>query len=100
MCLEVVGCLEALAKDAVVVDFAIDGKRDGLILADQGLCARVNTNDTQTLVDEDWAWSAKKIPIGDVIGGILVSLAIQLPLQSGPLWRTALPILRAVGLNF
>jgi hypothetical protein len=53
VCLEVVGRLEALAEDAVVVDFAIDGERDSLLLVDQGLRTRVDTDDTQALVDED-----------------------------------------------
>jgi hypothetical protein len=44
-------------------------------------------------------WSAK-IRDWRRHASILVSLAIQFPLQSGPLWRTALPIFRAVGLNF
>ena len=41
MCLEVVRVLEALAEDAVVVNLAVDGERDGLLVVDKRLCARV-----------------------------------------------------------
>lgn len=41
MCLELVGLLQALAEDAVVVDLAVDGQRDGSLLVDERLRARV-----------------------------------------------------------
>jgi hypothetical protein len=41
MCLEVVWVLEALTKDAVVVDLAVDGKGDGLLVVDKRLCAGI-----------------------------------------------------------
>ena len=41
MCLEVVSVLEALAEDTVVVNLAVDRQRDGLVVVDQGLGARV-----------------------------------------------------------
>lgn len=41
MCLEVVWVLEALTKDAVVVDLAVDCKGDGLLVVDKRLCAGV-----------------------------------------------------------
>ena len=41
MGLEVVGSLELLPQDPMVVDFAIDCKRDGAIIVDQGLSSTV-----------------------------------------------------------
>jgi hypothetical protein len=41
VCLELVRCLEALAEDAVVVDLAVDRQRDGSLLVDERLGARV-----------------------------------------------------------
>jgi hypothetical protein len=41
MCLEVVGGLEGLAEDSVVVDFAIDSQRHGIILVQERLGAGV-----------------------------------------------------------
>ena len=41
VCLELVRCLEALAEDTVVVDLAVDGQRDGSLLVDERLSARV-----------------------------------------------------------
>lgn len=41
MCLEFVGLLQALAENAVVVDLAVDGQRDGSLLIDEWLSARV-----------------------------------------------------------
>lgn len=39
--LERVFLCELLAQDLVVVDLAVDGKGDGLVLVGDGLCARV-----------------------------------------------------------
>lgn len=39
--LEGVFLCELLAQDLVVVDLAVDGKGDGLVLVGNGLCARV-----------------------------------------------------------
>jgi hypothetical protein len=77
--LKVVGLAEVLAKDLVVVDFTVDGESDAAILVEQGLSTRVwkrrlseksyaclaaslhtNTDDTQTLVDQDSV-------VGDVV---------------------------------
>jgi hypothetical protein len=41
VCLEVVLLLEALAEDTVVVDFAVDGQRDGSLFIDERLSTRV-----------------------------------------------------------
>jgi hypothetical protein len=41
VCLELVRCLEALAEDAVVVNLAVDRQRDGSLLVDERLGARV-----------------------------------------------------------
>jgi hypothetical protein len=41
MCLEVVGVLQALTEDSVVVNFAVDGQRDTLVIVDEWLSARV-----------------------------------------------------------
>jgi hypothetical protein len=41
VCLEVVWLLETLAEDSVVVDLAVDCKRDGSLIVDERLRARV-----------------------------------------------------------
>jgi hypothetical protein len=41
VCLEGVCLCELLAQDLVVVDLAVDGEGDGLILVGDGLCAGV-----------------------------------------------------------
>jgi hypothetical protein len=41
VCLEVVLLLEALAEDTVVVDFAVDGQRDGSLFVDERLSTGV-----------------------------------------------------------
>jgi len=53
VCLERVRFREALAEDFVVVDLAVDGKSDGFVLVENRLSTSVNTDNTQTLVDED-----------------------------------------------
>jgi len=51
--LERVWFREAFAEDFVVVDLAVDGKSDGFVLVENRLSTSVNTDNTQTLVDED-----------------------------------------------
>jgi hypothetical protein len=43
VCLEVVRLLEAVAEDAVVVDFAIDSQRDGFLVVDERLGTGIYT---------------------------------------------------------
>ena len=75
MCLEVVRLLEVLAEDSVIVDLAVDGEGDCLVIVDDwlraGICSRelmcedacmtgyahTNADDAQTLMDEDCIWS-------------------------------------------
>ena len=54
MCLEVVGSLQSLPNDSVVVDLAIDCKCNAVVLVGNWLRSTVNTDDTQTLVSKDW----------------------------------------------
>ena len=86
----------------MVVDLAVDGKGDGLILVGDGLCAGVwvlsvsmrrtlSTGGmfvipTPTMLKRSWTR--------------MVLLAMWLPLQSGPRCLTCLPMRMAVGLNF
>jgi hypothetical protein len=87
----------------VVVDLAVDGKGDGLILVGDGLCAGVCVLSvsmrrvvllargmfflpTPTMLKRSWTR--------------MVLLAMWLPLQSGPRCLTCLPMRMAVGLNF
>jgi hypothetical protein len=87
----------------VVVDLAVDGKGDGLILVGDGLCAGVWVvcvsmrwvvllflwiffSPTPTMLKRSWTR--------------MVLLAMWLPLQSGPRCLTCLPMRMAVGLNF
>jgi hypothetical protein len=51
--LEVVGVLEPLSDDSVVVDFAVDSKGDALVAVGKWLGSTVNTNDTQTFVSKN-----------------------------------------------
>jgi hypothetical protein len=79
--LEVVGLAEVLAQDLVVVDFTVDSEGNAAILVEQGLSTRVwktrlsersqaclaaslhtDTNDTQTLMDQD-----------SVVGGVVAT---------------------------
>jgi hypothetical protein len=41
VCLEVVRVLEGFAEDSVVVDLAVHGQRDGSLVVDEWLSARV-----------------------------------------------------------
>jgi hypothetical protein len=41
VCLKVILLLEALAEDAVIVDFAVDGQRYGSLIVDERLSTRV-----------------------------------------------------------
>lgn len=41
MGLEVVGLLELLAQDSMVVNFPVDSKRNGAIVVDQGLSTAI-----------------------------------------------------------
>lgn len=50
---EVVGVLEMLPQDSVVVDLAIDGQSDGAFVVDQGLGTAVDADDTQTFMAEN-----------------------------------------------
>jgi uncharacterized protein YkvS len=41
VCLEVVWVLEGLAENSVIVDLAVDSQRDGSLIVDERLSARV-----------------------------------------------------------
>jgi hypothetical protein len=51
--LEVVGFLQRLSNDSVVVNFAIDSQGNGFILVGKRLRATVDTNNTQTFVGKN-----------------------------------------------
>lgn len=100
VCLEVVGSLQYIAKNLVVVDFAIDSEGDGSIIANQWLSASVCEHVSQMAWSADRRYDDAPTPTIERRSWTrMVLLAIWLPLQSGPRWRTALPMRRAVGLN-
>lgn len=51
--LEVVGGLEMLPQDSVVVDLAVDGQSHGTLIVDQRLGTAVDADDTKSFVTED-----------------------------------------------
>lgn len=70
MCLELIRLLQLFSYDLVVVDFAVDSKNYGLVLADERLSSRIcsnksvlirtersklltNSNNAKTLVDKN-----------------------------------------------
>ena len=51
--LEAVGNPQVLAQDSMVVDFAVDGQRNGSIVIDKRLSSAVHTHYTKAFVAED-----------------------------------------------
>ena len=88
VCLEVIGLLQPLSDQSVVVYLAIDCKRNGLILVGNWLRTTVNTNDTQTLMGKNWEML--------VTGEILLSMphtCVVGNIASRPIWTTMATLL-------
>jgi hypothetical protein len=99
MGLEMVGGLKTLSDQPMVVDFAIDRKRNGIVLVGNWLSTAIDSNNAQSLMSKNCS-IVSRIRIRIMIPGhILVRLATKLPDQSGPRWRHCFTIFKAVGLN-
>jgi hypothetical protein len=126
--LEVVGLAEVLAQDLVVVNFTVNGEGNAAILVEQRLSTRVwitrlsershtcfpasshtNTDDTQTLVDQDSVvGGVVAAPIGTTVADLLahaqgsglellhIGMAVELSM-SGELRGTRSELARAIG---
>jgi hypothetical protein len=70
--LEGIALLELLSDQTVVVDLAVDGQNNGLVGVGQGLGARLDTNDAETLMAEDCVVADDiAAPVGATVADLL-----------------------------